>query len=229
VFVVHNGFEATRALRGPVRAGRTAGETAEIVMAARMVPEKDFATLLEAGEILYRSGRSVRITLMGSGPDREPLAAQWRDAVEAGRVRFLDCGLDVMPVLATADIGVLLTDPLHHAEGLSNSIMEYMASGLPVVCTESGGNREVVLEGRTGFIVPPHDARAVADALARLVDDPGSARRFGEAGSERIRDEFSTRVMVERTVAVYETVIGDRPKARSRGDGTTGTSMRESH
>ena len=219
VFVIHNGFDAGRVpeTRGAPVEPRNA--VVEAVMAARMVPEKDFDTLIDAAELMRGEGRAIRFTLMGGGPQRERLSARCAGLADAGFVRIMDCGLEVMPVLATADMGVLLTDPRHHAEGLSNSIMEYMACGLPVVCTDSGGNREIVLDARTGLVVPPRDPVAVVSALRRLLDEPETARRFGEAGRERIRKEFSTRAMVEKTVAAYESVIRRGNPESSSPDG----------
>jgi glycosyltransferase involved in cell wall biosynthesis len=205
-FVVHNGFETDR-VPDVHRPPRDAGAPAEVVMAARMVPAKDFDTLIAAAEILQGRGCRFRFTLVGDGPERDRLAARSLTLAEAGCLRFLECGLDVMPVLAAADIGVLLTDDRHAVEGLSNSIMEYMACGLPVVCTDTGGNPEIVEDGGTGVLVPPRDPTAAADALARLIDDPDTARRFGEAGRERVATEFSTRAMVDGTVRVYRSVI----------------------
>jgi len=206
-FVIHNGFDAERVQQE--RHGSVGAEhrRTEVVMVARMVRWKDFDTLLGAAEALSREGRSIRFTFLGSGPDRERLNARCRERVSADLVRIADCGLEVMPTLAAADIGVLLTDPRYHAEGLSNSIMEYMACGLPVVCTDSGGNREIVVDGRTGLLVPPRDPAAVVDALRILLCKPETARRLGDAGRERIREEFSTRKMVEATISVYESVI----------------------
>ena len=216
-FVVHNGFEAGRAALGRRAMAPEPRAIPEIVMAARMVPEKDFDTLLDAAELLRRSGARARFTLMGTGADRERLEDRGRALAEAGTgVTVTDCGLEVMPVLAAADIGVLLTDPRHHAEGLSNSIMEYMACGLPVVCTDSGGNREIVVDGETGTVVPPCDPPAVADALRRLLDEPETARRFGEAGKRRIDTAFSTKVMVDKTISVYESVLRAGQRSASR-------------
>lgn len=222
VFVIHNGFEAERTLRESVRPIQAQDSTAEVVMAARMMPEKDFSTLLDAAEMMRDLEHPIRFTLMGSGPERERLAERCRELTEAGVVRIIDGESEVMPVLATADIGVLLTDSRHAEEGLSNSIMEYMACGLPVVCTDSGGNREIVLDGRTGLIVPPRDPAAVVNALRFLLDEPETARRFGEAGRERIRKEFSTRAMVDKTVTVYESVLQDsrRVMATESGEGS---------
>lgn len=218
VFVVHNGFETERMPRQCGRPTRGQGATAEVVMAARMVRDKDFDTLVDALETMRDLKHRIRFSLMGSGPERDRLTARCRQMIDAGLVRILDCGLEVMPVLAAADIGVLLTDPRYAVEGLSNSIMEYMACGLPVVCTNSGGNPEIVVDGRTGLLVPPRDPAAVVDALRLLLDEPETARRFGEAGRERIRTEFSTEAMVENTIIVYESVLRGGRRTSSSPD-----------
>ena len=217
-FVVHNGFEAERTHGGYGGAVHVRGAIAEVVMAGRMVREKDFDTLIEAAEEMRDQERKIRLTLVGTGAQRDRLVARCQEMTDAGLVSIMDCGLEIMPVLAKADIGVLLTDPRYHAEGVSNSIMEYMACGLPVVCTDSGGNREIVLDGRTGLIVPPRDPEAVVDALRLLLDEPDTARRFGEAGRERIHTEFSTEAMVEKTVIVYDSVLRGRQRTSSSPD-----------
>jgi glycosyltransferase involved in cell wall biosynthesis len=88
-------------------------------------------------------------------------------------------------------------------EGLSNVILEAMAAGLPVVATRVGGNPELVQDGRTGFLVPKEDERELARTIACLLDDPVSARKFGEAGRERIIREFSIRHLLKQTEELY--------------------------
>jgi len=216
-FVVHNGFESGRVPRGCHGSAASEDRQVEVVMASRMVPGKDFDSLIDVAEVMRREGRSVRFTLMGDGPDRERLTARCQTLRDVGLVRILDCApSEVMPILAAADIGVLLADTRCLAEGLSNSIMEYMACGLPVVATDSGGTPEIVSDGCTGLLVPPRDSQAVVDALRLLMNEPESARRLGDTGRERIRSEFSVDAMVRKTVAVYESVIAEGSARRSQ-------------
>jgi len=86
------------------------------------------------------------------------------------------------------------------------SVIEAMAFGLPVVATRTGGLPEVVEDGVTGILVPTGDAEALADALIRLLKDPGLRQRMGQAGQERVRDEFTVDHVIDRTLAVYESV-----------------------
>ena len=82
-----------------------------------------------------------------------------------------------------------------------------MACETPVVASAVGGIPEVVDDGRTGLLVPPSDPKALADAVNRLLDDPGLAAEMGRAGRERAIAEFSWRAIAEQTVALYEAVI----------------------
>jgi glycosyltransferase involved in cell wall biosynthesis len=156
------------------------------------------------------------IVALGDGPDREPLMSEASDLVESGSVTFPEGGLEVIPRIASADIGVLLTDPKVHIEGCSNSIMEYMACGLPVVCTDSGGNREIVEDGVTGFVVPAYDAGAVVAAVRKLRNDPARSREMGHQGSRRLRECFTIERMVAGFVSAYESALAPRGPAGRR-------------
>jgi glycosyltransferase involved in cell wall biosynthesis len=111
---------------------------------------------------------------------------------------------EVMAFYAGALAGVIMST---HGEGFSNSIMEYMICGLPVVCSDEGGSRELVIDGMTGFVIPPGDAAALAERLSWLRGHPEAARAMGEAGRARIDEQFTVERMVEATLAVYAEVL----------------------
>lgn len=92
-------------------------------------------------------------------------------------------------------------------EGISNTILEAMATGLPVVATRVGGNPELVRDNETGFLVPPDNPSALAEALLRYVDTPGIGRIHGEAGRRRVENLFSLQTMVTAYIQVYNAVI----------------------
>jgi glycosyltransferase involved in cell wall biosynthesis len=206
--VVHNGFDEARLASIPPGLCGPFGEPGRpttIVMAARMYPEKDWATFMEvARRLSRRQPGSWRFVGIGEGPDLDAVRAAGTDLVSAGTLTFVDFVTEVLPIVAQADVGVLLTDSAVHAEGCSNSIMEYMAAGLPVVCTDSGGNGELVADGATGLIVPAHDADLVVEALAALRSDPVSARAMGQAGRTRVLSEFSVGSMVAGYLSAYD-------------------------
>ena len=90
------------------------------------------------------------------------------------------------------------------AEGISNTILEAMASGLPVVATQVGGNADLVQHGHTGYIVPAANPQAMADRIVELVSEPARAYRMGQAGCQRVKDRFSMRAMVQTYQRVYD-------------------------
>jgi glycosyltransferase involved in cell wall biosynthesis len=95
------------------------------------------------------------------------------------------------------------------AEGISNTILEAMASGLPVIATRVGGNVELVEEGRTGFLVPAADPVAMANAIRAYLDDRTLLATQGQAARKKAETEFSLDAMIDRYLAVYDGVLAD--------------------
>jgi glycosyltransferase involved in cell wall biosynthesis len=209
--VVYNGFDPAR-LEHCVP--READGLFTVTMCARMDGHKDFDTVLDAARAVTAepSGNDDRgrwrFLLLGDGPARGRLAARARNEFAAGTVEVASAGLEVMSYLSQSDVGVLMTNPRELAEGCSNAILEYMACGLPVVCSESGGNREVVMDGETGFVISPRNAGALARELRRLRDDASQRRSLGQAGRARLLREFSLERMVSGYVGLYEAITG---------------------
>lgn len=125
--------------------------------------------------------------------DGETLEASKKLSADVGALKFLGKRKNVEEIVATFDIGVLST----FTEGISNSVMEYMALRKPVVATDGGGTRELVVDGETGFLVPPGNADSLAAKIEHLLDNPDTARHMGEAGEARLKREFSLTRMDE--------------------------------
>lgn len=207
--VVYNGFDPERwAL---CQGGHRAERPTTVVMTARMHPHKDYRTYLEAARALSAEDPGGwRFLAVGSGDGREALLTEYDDLVRSGAVEFPQLGTEVLGAVRDATIGVLLTNAAVHAEGLPNSVMEYMACALPVVVTGTGGNPELVLENETGILVPPGDVSAFIAALRRLRQDPELAERMGRAGRERIATVFTVDALVAGTLAAYELAMAGR-------------------
>jgi glycosyltransferase involved in cell wall biosynthesis len=119
---------------------------------------------------------------------------------------FTGTRLDVAAILAQAAISVAPS----LSEGLSNVVLESMATGVPVVATRVGGTPEMIDDGVTGFLVPPCDAPALAAAIGRLLGDQAMARRMGDAGRALAVDRFSMPYMVIQTKTLYHAFSRER-------------------
>lgn len=151
-------------------------------------------------------GERLRLVMIGDGP----LLTETRQALAAGgaeRYAWLPGARDDVPELLQAmDLFALPS----LAEGISNTILEAMASGLPVVATNVGGNAELITHGKTGALVPASDSRALAVALEHYVRDPQRMMQHGRAARARIECDFSLARMTDRYVAVYDALLAER-------------------
>jgi glycosyltransferase involved in cell wall biosynthesis len=202
VVTVWNGIDLARfAYSGPQLGGPA-------VIVARLVPEKDHATLLRAWAIVAAEEPNFRLEIAGDGPCLADLIAL-ADALDLDdRVRFLGRVDDVPGLLGKAGLLVLSS----RMEGISLTLLEAMGRGLPVVATRVGGNSEVVIEDETGLLVPSGSPHDLAAAMLRVYRDPDRARRLGLAGRERVERCFDVR----RTVGIYEAMYRSNDHGVSR-------------
>lgn len=170
-------------------------------LVANLRPVKRIEDLLQAAAIARREVAGLRIVVAGAASDRDYAATlrQLAGSLElSNAVHFLPSTNRPLDLMRQCDIGVLTSE----SEGLSNTLMEYMSCGLPVVCSNVGGNPELVTHGRHGFLYPAGDFRALAGHLVKLASDTGLRREMGAHGVERMA-EFSPDRMVDAQVEVY--------------------------
>lgn len=196
-------YHPDAAARAAIRAELGASETDCVVVAvSRLVRHKGYPELLLAMQatpancVLWVVGERLATD---HGEDLEPHFAR-AEAALPGRIRRLGYRHDVGRVLAAADAFALPS----HFEGLPMSIIEAMMTGLPVVATDIRGPREQVVDGETGFLVPPMTVEPLAGALSKLAADPALRARLGAAGRARALDRFDEAKIVARTVALLE-------------------------
>jgi glycosyltransferase involved in cell wall biosynthesis len=165
----------------------------------RLWPQKRVKDLIWAADLLKSARDNAHLLVIGDGPQRWRLA-RYRDQNQvADRVHFLGERSDVPRILPHLDCLWLASE----YEGQSNAIMEAMSAGVPVVATDIAGNRDLVVPGETGYLVPVGDRAAFTAQTHRLLGDRGLAERLGAAGRQRMLAEFSVERMIERHRVLY--------------------------
>ena len=167
---------------------------------ARLEPEKGHPTLIEAWPQVLRDVPDAYLLVVGEGTRREELEAQARALRVAHRIVFTGRRDDVPAVTAALDVAVLPS--YREAQGLS--VLEAMALSRPVVASNVGGIPEMIEDGRTGLLVPPHDAEALARAISRLLLDHPYADTLGRAGHDLVHDRFCIELMVSAVQSIYD-------------------------
>ncbi len=165
----------------------------------RLDPIKDQESLIRAVGRLLGDHPHLKLVVIGDGPCYSTLQALIHQLDAADRVFLLGEREDVPEVLQALDVYVLPSI----SEGMSNTILEAMAVGLPVIATRVGGNPELVLDGSTGFLVPRQTPEALADALQTYMATPALRRQHGAAGRQRVQQAFSLQTMVRAYDATY--------------------------
>jgi len=167
---------------------------------AALVPHKGQKHLVAAAAKVHREEPDARVVIVGEGELREPLERQIKDLGLERHVYLAGFRSDALGLMKSFDLFAMSSI----TEGLGSAMLEAMACRRAIVATRAGGIPEVVVDGQTGLLVPPHDDGALAAAIVRLLRDPGLRQALGEAGRKRVEEEFSAERMVAKTVAVYE-------------------------
>jgi glycosyltransferase involved in cell wall biosynthesis len=209
--VIYNGVEPGRLPsdrdRADARARLGLSRDAFVVgSVGRLDPVKDFSALLRAFAALPPMTPPAVLAIVGDGPASAPLKEEAGRLGVGERTRFLGYRADVRAVLPACDVYV--NSSVH--EGVSLTILEAMAAGLPVVASRVGGTPEIVEHGRTGFLVPPRSPAALAQEIARLAGDPDARKAFGDAGRARLERSFTIERMIDEYRREYARV-GQRP------------------
>lgn len=207
VVTIHNGVDVARFSDERSRRGRAALGVPEgdlvVGTIGRLDPVKDQVGLIEAFAHVRTGDVPATLVIVGDGPCRGALEARAERLGIGERVRFLGARSDVAMLLGGFDVFVLPSI----AEGISNTILEAMASGLPVVATETGGNPELVQHDVTGRLVSVGDRDGLAAAVGAYVADPHLRLLHGKAGRARAVEEFPLERMAARYRELYDALI----------------------
>jgi glycosyltransferase involved in cell wall biosynthesis len=172
------------------------------VIVANIRPLKRISDALVSLAVVVQKGGNLHLVVIGDG-DHNELSQQAEALGVRERVHFLGRRSDVADCLPAFDIGILCSE----SEGFSNSIVEYMRSGLPVVCSSVGGNPEAVEHGVSGYLYNCGDTNELADSLMKLVLDENLRHKIGAAALVSSGARFSKRVMVEEHLDFYNELL----------------------
>lgn len=179
-------------------------EACVVGMVSRVSVEKGHDVLLDAAALIAPHHQSLHVLIVGDGPARPALEQRAKRLGISDRVTFAGFQQDLAAAQAAMD---LFVQPSVEREGLPTSVLEAQLAGLPVIASDIGGVNEALCDGVTGHLVPPGDPRALADAAARLLDDPVRRAELGKRGRAWVAERFNVVRMVEETCAAYEETL----------------------
>lgn len=220
ISVIRNGVDLSRYPEAPAHTGvrRTLGipDSAPIVLLmARLNPLKGIEEFIRAAAMVNERHPEARFLIVGAAfrstdgviaesfEYRDELMQLAESLGMAGRIIFTGHRTDTPDLLAEADISVLPS----HSEGLSNTLLESMAAGVPAIATDVGGNPELVREGVNGKLVPVKSPECLARAIGGLLANPEERKKLGDQARVMARDEFSLSGMVDRTERLYRSQL----------------------
>ncbi len=208
ITVIHNGLDLPRfdrRTREPLLAPLPdLGDAPVVIHVANMAhPVKRQEDLLTALALVKQRGRTLHAWLVGDGPRRPELQRLAEELDVADRAHFLGHRTDVPALLMRASLGVLCSS----SEGLSNSIIEGMAAGLPMVVTRVGGNPDLIADGERGYVVEAFRPVQLADAFVRVLDDPEHAGRMAARARAYVEGELTLSRLCDQHDRLYRRVV----------------------
>ncbi len=205
---VYNGFNFDRINKkssASVKTDIKLGANYVVGMVANFLTGKDHQTLIQAGLKILEKRKGIVFLFIGDGPTRKNMENIIKQEFK-NHFLFLGRRTDVEEIVKIIDVGVLLSRA-GHSEGISNAIMEYMALSKPVIATDTGGNRELILDGETGFLIPHQNIDVLIDKLNFLFNNPGFREEMGQRGEERIKKVFSIEKMISNYIKIYKDLV----------------------
>ncbi len=199
---IASGVDGRRYAGGVCRSEADLPARPRVVFTGRLHPQKNLDVLIDAWPAVSRA-TGANLVLIGQGTERERLEAKVLALGVAESVWFLGQVDDPADLLKGADVFVLPSV----AEGMSNSLLEAMATGLACVASDIGGNQDLLGTGGAGILVSGGAAGAWAEALIDLLNDPDRRRKLGESARRRVEEEFEVRRVVERYVSLYYRLV----------------------
>lgn len=211
-YYIHNGFDFKRIKmdhdQTTVKRKYSINTDKVVGMVASFTNNKDYETFISAAQMILQEKSDITFLAIGDGEKLDKCKKLVKPQNKR-KIKFLGKQNDIESIVNVFDIGILATDTRFHGEGISNSIMEYMVLGKPVLATDSGGTKELVINGKTGFLLKPLDAKDMYTKTRQLLENQSLTIKMGKAGKERIYSSFSLKIMSNSFVNLYENVLNE--------------------
>lgn len=174
-----------------------------VICAVNARPSKGISVMLEASNFLSDID-NLHILLVGKNMDVEPYASLIKNSKMSGRIHVAGYRFDAPELIHASDI---LVQPSISGEGLPRAVMEAMGYGTPVVITTTGGGKEVVEDGVTGFVVPTRDPEAIATKVRQLFESPELALEMSKKSKRKLETELSSQHTVDKYIEFFESLL----------------------
>ena len=208
--VIYNGFDFNRIQNLPSKETlkqKFRINTKKVIgMVASFSDNKDCETYISAAQVILQRRHDITFLAIGNGKNlqrcKKMVLPEFKDRIKfLGRQKYIESLINIF------DIGILTTNQEIHGEGISNSIMEYMALGKPAIATDGGGTNELVVDGEVGFLVKQKSVEDLASKIAYLLNNEEVAINMGAKGRERIKQEFNLENMTRSFVNLYRSLL----------------------
>ncbi|MGN6533347.1 MAG: glycosyltransferase, partial [Ginsengibacter sp.] len=173
-----------------------------IGMVAAFEPRKDYETFVNSALSLIKSNESIRFILVGEGRNFTTIKNSVPPQA-SNQIIFLGKRSDVESIVNLFNVGVLLTNSQVHGEGISNSIIEYMALSKPVIASRGGGTNEIVFDNENGFLIDSGNSSQFVESVQKLIKSKELAIQLGKAGNQIVQNTFDLKIMTENYISLY--------------------------
>ncbi|MBN2350554.1 MAG: glycosyltransferase family 4 protein [Bacteroidales bacterium] len=179
------------------------GDFFVVGMVARFFNQKDWLKYIDIANHIIKSNKKIVFVCVGGGPELERVQAY---AKNSENVIFTNEQDDILSIVNCFDIGLLITDKNHHAEGIPNSIMEYMSMKKPSIANDAGGTREILEDNQTGLLVYSNTVEEFSEKIMYLYKHPEVRKRLGENSRTQLEHKFDLCTMVNQFQDIYKKV-----------------------
>jgi glycosyltransferase involved in cell wall biosynthesis len=207
--VIHNGFDMKRIAnlesKNSIRNKFEIRTEYVIGMVASFSDKKDYTTYIKAANKILEKRRDITFLCIGAGNDfpyKKMVSNEHKDFI-----KFLGRQENVESIMNVCDVGVLMSNPDTHGEGISNAIMEFMAIGKPVIATNGGGTNEIITNDITGFLITQKNQIDLSEKITNLLNDKNLRIKIGKNSKEYIKNEFNINKMRNEFINLYNGII----------------------